>query len=473
MKRIPVIGLEVHVVLNTTSKMFCSCRAAAGGEVNTRVCPVCLGHPGTLPAPNGAAVRQGILAAQSLNCRINSVSAFDRKNYSYPDLPKGYQVTQYFLPLAQGGYLEYIHNGDKRRLEVDHLHLEEDTGKSMNHDGTLHVDFNRAGIPLAEIVFAPVLHCPQEAKAAMEALHELLVWCGVTEGKMEEGHLRIDANLSLATPDNLLGGSRVELKNLNSFRVMELALAYEIARQGELLAVGQAVLRQARRWSEGQQVTEAMRVKETAGDYSYFPDPDLPRLQLDPGLVADVARELPEPPLAARQRLQGTWGLDQYMAGLITANRELLAWFEAAVNTGADPGVAANWLVGDVARYLKDSRQSIGQVSLSPLDFSRLLRMVDQGFLSNTAAKSVLRELMAQGGHAEQIAEGMGLLQLNDNLEIQKLVATVLADHPGAVADYKAGKDRALGFLVGQVMKLSQGRANPELVSEELLTRLN
>lgn len=463
----PRIGLEIHVVLATASKLFCRCASAFGGEPNSRVCPVCLGHPGTLPVLNRRAVELAVVAALALGCTINLTSRFDRKNYLYPDLPKGYQITQHYLPLARDGRVEWDSAAGVQSAAIRRVHIEEDAARLYHSKQSTLVDCNRAGIPLVEIVTAPELIDPGQARACLEAIRALLIAAGVSNCRMEEGSLRCDANVSLT------GGARVEVKNLNSFKALELALKYEIKRQATLMEHGGQVAASTVRWDEANRVTLPMRAKEGAGEYRYFPEPDLPQLVMEQQLVDRLAHTLPELPPALAKRLKQQYGLKPEQARLLAADQPLARWFERLVAAGAPAREGVNWLLGPLASHLNDAGVSIDGLRINPGQLARLIVLQQRGRISHTAARRVLHMLLEQGGEPEALMEKMGVVQINELEQIESLVEQVLARHSQAASDYRSGKDRALEFLVGQVMRLSDGRANPATVNRLLRQKLS
>lgn len=465
-----VIGLEVHAELLTRSKIFCGCANAFGGEPNSRVCPVCFGLPGALPVLNREVVAQALRAAIALNCRVNARTKFDRKNYFYPDLPKGYQISQFDRPLAQDGWLEL---GEGRRVGISRVHLEEDAGKSLHElpgeeiAGTL-VDFNRCGVPLIEVVFRPDLRTPEQARLCLEKLRSILEYTGVSDAKMEEGSLRCDVNVSIRPAGQDKLGTRAEIKNLNSFRGVQRALEYEIGRQNELVKGGGRVAEETRRWDESQGRTVSMRAKEAADDYRYFPDPDLPLLEVDTGWVAELAAGLPELPDDRAVRFVRDYGLSEYDAAALTQARATADFFEAACAAYSQPKTVANWLMGEVARQLNLTGRALPQLPVTPAGLAELLRLIDQGAISGKMAKDVLAEMGRTGKSPQAIIQASGLAQISDTAELEGIVASILDANQGVVSDYRAGKTQALTFLVGQVMKATKGRANPELANQLL-----
>ncbi len=466
-----VIGLEVHVQLATASKMFCGCAAVFGEEPNTNVCPVCLGLPGALPVPNAEAVRLGTVAALALECTVHPASVFARKNYFYPDLPKGYQISQYDRPLATGGRLA-VESPDRGPITVGitRLHLEEDAGKSL-HDrfpGLTAVDLNRAGVPLAEIVSEPDLRSPAEARAYLGAIKQLLVFAGVSDCSMEKGHLRVDANVSVRRAGEAAFGTKTEVKNVNSFANVERALEAERDRQIAVLEGGGRVEQVSLLFNAASGEVRPMRAKEESHDYRYFPDPDLPPLVLEPGWVAAQRDALPELPDAKRARLMAEHGLSGYDAQVVTAEPALADYYEAVVTAGAEPKLAANWVMTEV---LAD-QNAAGALRVAPARLAALIGLVQEGTVSLQAAKKIFAEVAGSDGDPAEAARRLGLVQVRDAGALEGWVDEVLAAHPEEVARYRAGETKLLGFLVGQVMKRSQGQADPKGVQPVLRRKL-
>jgi len=472
-----VIGLEVHSELKTHSKIFCGCSTQFGSEQNTNVCPVCLGMPGVLPVINEKVVEFSVRAGLALNCEILPFSKFDRKNYYYPDLPKNYQTSQYDLPIALNGYLDIEVNGETKRIGITRIHMEEDAGKLV-HAGTISnadytlVDYNRTGVPLIEIVSEPDLRSPEEAKAYLEKIKSILEYLDVSDCKMEEGSLRCDANISLRPRGTEPLGTKSELKNLNSFRAVQKGLEYEVERQTDLLEEGGKVVQETRSWDDAAGRTVSLRNKEQAHDYRYLPEPDLVPIVVDPNWVEEIRNNLPELPDERKKRMMETHGLSSYDASVLTASRAQAEYFDALTAQGVDAKAAANWVMGEVAKHLNSNGLTIAQCPVSAENLAGMLTLVDKGTISHKIAKTVFEEMWTSGKAAEQIVREKGLVQITDSSAIVAIVDAVLAANPQSVADFQAGKERALGFLVGQIMKQTKGRANPEMVNTLLKERI-
>ncbi len=473
-----VIGLEVHTELKTNSKIFCGCSTRFGSDHNTNVCPVCLGLPGVLPVVNERVIEFAIRAGLALNCEILPFSKFDRKNYYYPDLPKNFQTSQYDLPIAVNGYLDIEVNGETKRIGITRIHMEEDAGKLVHSGSSIinsdyaYVDYNRTGVPLLEIVSEPDLRSPEEAKAYLEKLKSILEYLDVSDCKMEEGSLRCDANVSLRPAGTIPFGTKAEIKNLNSFRSVQRGLEYEVIRQEDILEDGGRVIQETRSWDEVKGITVSMRSKEQAHDYRYFPEPDLVPIVVDPAKVEEIRKHLPELPDARQQRLMQEHGLSAYDAGVITASRAMAEYFDEAVENHGDAKSVANWLMGEFSKHLNNEGIAIQECKVTPKQLTDLLVLIEKGTISGKIAKTVFEEMWVTGKDAQVIVKEKGLVQISDTKEIEAIVDAVIAANPQSVEDYKAGKEKAIGFLVGQIMKQTKGRANPDMVNRLLKERL-
>ena len=463
-----VIGLEVHAQLLTNSKIFCGCANHFGSPPNTNVCPVCLGMPGTLPVLNRKVVEFSIRAGLATHCAIAEKSVWARKNYFYPDLPKNYQISQYELPLCTGGYLDIAVEGQTRRIGITRIHMEEDAGKLI-HDPAQpvsYVDLNRTGTPLMEIVSEPDLRTPEEAAEYLKALRDILVYLEICDGNMEEGSFRCDANISLRPVGQAEFGTRAELKNMNSFRNVAKALEYEIRRQRAVLDDGGTVIQETRLWDAGANKSLSMRGKEEAHDYRYFPDPDLLPLIVEPAWVAEIKAGLPELPEAKRQRFEAQYGLPAYDAGVLTMSRPLADYFEAVAKACDAPKAASNWIMSELLGALNAEGKEIGDSPIAAGQLAELIRLVESGELSGKLAKQVFGEMMASGKDPGAVVAEKGLKQVSDEGPLRELLQKIFAANPGQVEQFKAGKDKLLGFFVGQVMKETKGQANPQVLND-------
>ncbi len=469
-----VIGLEVHVELHTQSKIFCGCSTSFGAPPNTHTCPVCLGHPGVLPVLNRQAVDFAMKAAMALNCQIADVSKFDRKNYFYPDSPKAYQISQFDQPIGENGWIDIEVDGETKRIGITRLHLEEDAGKLTHVDGGFAslVDFNRVGTPLVEIVSEPDLRSPEEARAYLEKLRAIMLYCEVSDVKMEEGSLRCDANISLRPYGQEKFGTRAELKNMNSFRGVQRGLEYEQWRQAEVLDEGREVVQETRRWDDAQGKTISMRGKEESHDYRYFPDPDLVRLHIDEAWKERVRTTIPELPDARKQRYTEQFGLPAYDAGVITASKKLADFFEESLQYTGDAKAVSNWIMGDLLGHLNANNLEFEDVSITGQGLGEMIGLIEKGTISSKIAKTVFKEMLDSGKTPQTIVEEKGLVQISDEGAILGIVKQVIERNPKPVEDFRSGNDKAVGFLVGQVMKETKGKANPGLVNKLLQKEL-
>jgi aspartyl-tRNA(Asn)/glutamyl-tRNA(Gln) amidotransferase subunit B len=466
----PVIGLEVHTQLQTASKLFCGCSTRFGAPPNVNTCPVCLGLPGALPVLNRRAVELAVKAALALGCTVHSTSIFARKNYFYPDLPKGYQISQYDRPLATDGVLEFDTRGGTRRIGIIRVHLEEDAGKSL-HDGLADsdrmtsLDFNRSGVPLIEIVSHPDVRSAADAGEYFSRMRAILVATGVTDGNMEEGSLRCDANVSVRRAGTSALGVKTEIKNLNSFRHVQRALEFEIDRQVEVLEAGGTVDHETRLWDPAAARTIPMRSKEDAHDYRYFPEPDLPPLHVEAAIIEEWRRTLPELPDAQRRRFVAQYAIPDYDAALLTQSHALAAYFEATAASSGNAKAASNWIMGELTRKMNELGAGIDEMTVTPDALAGLIRLVDSGTISGPTAKEVFEKMIASGRSAASIVEAEGLGRIDDEAAVDAAVRRVLAANDDAVRQYRAGKKQTYGFLVGQVIKSMGGKANPALVN--------
>ncbi|HEC68139.1 MAG TPA: Asp-tRNA(Asn)/Glu-tRNA(Gln) amidotransferase subunit GatB [Candidatus Desulfofervidus auxilii] len=463
-----VIGLEVHAQLLTESKIFCSCSTKFGALPNSHVCPVCMGMPGVLPVLNKKVVEFALKMALATHCRINTYSVFARKNYFYPDLPKGYQISQYEHPLAEEGWVEIEVNGYKKQIGIIRIHMEEDAGKLMHdpHKPISYVDFNRTGVPLIEIVSKPDIRTPEEGVAYLKKLRSILRYLEICDGNMEEGSFRCDANISLRLVNTEKFGVRTELKNMNSFKHVQRALTYEIERQRSILEQGGKVVQETRLWDENKGITRSMRGKEEAHDYRYFPDPDLMPVVIDKDWIEEIRKTLPELPDVKKQRFKQVYGLPEYDAEVLTSEKDLAEYFERVVKWGSEAKLASNWVMSEVLRKLNEEKREIQACPVKPKDLAELLQLVQKGTISGKIAKTVFEEMYASGKPASQIVKEKGLIQITDQAVLQEIAQKIIESYPKEVEQYKAGKEKLLGFFVGQMMKQTKGKANPQLVNK-------
>lgn len=478
MKYEAVIGLEVHTELQTKTKIFCNCRTSFGADPNTNVCPVCLGLPGVLPVLNKKVLEYAVRAGLALNCEISRFSKFDRKNYYYPDLPKNFQTSQFDLPICEHGYLDVEVEGEKRRIRITRAHMEEDAGKLVHHGTSITdsdyslVDYNRTGTPLLEIVSEPDMRSAKEAVAYMEKMRAILQYVGISDCRMEEGSLRCDANVSVRPVGQKELGTKTEIKNINSFKGVERAIEYEAMRQAELLEDGGKVVQETRTWDEKEGVTKSMRTKEEANDYRYFPEPDLVPFTVSDEYIENIRKSLPELPDARKERYMKEFGLSSEDAVFMTNDKATADYFEAAVDAGADPKACVNWLMGEFASQLSTDGIEIAKAPVSAENLAALLKLISKGTISGKIAKKVFATMWKEGGNPEEIVKAQGLVQISDTAELSKLVDEVVGKNPKAVEDFKAGKKKAVGALVGQIMKATKGKANPRVINELLNKKL-
>ncbi|GBE14407.1 aspartyl/glutamyl-tRNA(Asn/Gln) amidotransferase subunit B [bacterium BMS3Abin14] len=466
-----VIGLEVHAQLKTNTKIFCGCSTRFGEEPNANTCPVCLGMPGVLPVLNRKVVKYAIMMGLATHCRIARESVFARKNYFYPDLPKGYQISQFEHPLCEKGWVDISTNGEARRIGITRIHMEEDAGKLV-HEGAMGsssfslVDLNRACVPLIEIVSEPEIRSPEEAKRYVQTLRDIVIYLGICDGNMEEGSLRCDANISIRPRGSDTLGTRAEIKNMNSFRFLQAALEYETERQIEVVESGGHVVQETRLFDSVRGVTSSMRGKEEAHDYRYFPEPDLASIRIDEDWIRRVEGAMPELRVAKMNRFVEELGLPEYDAEVLTSEPEVAAFFESVVNAGAEAKAASNWVMGEFMRLAKDS--GVGSACISPVQAARIIALVESQIVSGSAAKTVFEEVFATGSDPDSVVEERGLAQVSDDGAIRAEVMKAMEAHPAEVEQFRAGKDKVLGFFVGQVMRAMKGKANPKVVNQIL-----
>ncbi len=465
-----IIGLEVHAQLLTDTKIFCNCSTKFGGAPNSHACPVCLGMPGVLPVLNKKVVEYGMKMALATNCTINPSNSFARKNYFYPDLPKGYQISQFAYPLAEHGYISLETNGEQKKIGITRIHMEEDAGKLMHDENnpSSYVDLNRTGVPLIEIVGEPDIRSPEEAAEYLKRLHEILVYLEICDGNMEEGSFRCDANVSIRPMGQKEFGTRTELKNMNSFRNVQRALEYEVKRQQYLVENGQQIVQETRLWDDAQGVTNSMRSKEEAHDYRYFPDPDLVPVIVDEAWIEKIRKELPELPLVKRERFVKEYQIPVYDAGVLTAERALAEYYEEVVRLCGKPKQASNWVMGDVLRFLNEDKRNIRQCPITAKSLADMIQLIEEGAISGKMAKDIIEEMYKSGKPPQDIIKEKGLVQITDEGELIKTITAIIEANPSQLKDFRGGKEKLFGFFVGQVMKATQGKANPQLVNELL-----
>ncbi len=468
----PVIGLEVHAHLATETKAFCGCANKFGVSPNTLTCPVCLGFPGSLPVFNRKALDYAIKVALALNCRVNNYFKFDRKNYYYPDLPKNYQISQYDLPLSVDGYLDVELESGLKKIRIKRVHMEEDAGKLVHTQSYSLVDYNRSGVPLIEVVTEPDLYSPDEAYCYLMELKEILEYLGVSDCDMEKGSLRCDANVSVRLKGETVLGTKVELKNMNSFKAVKEALAYEIERLSGALSKGEKIIQETRLWDADKSITASMRSKEEAHDYRYFPDPDLVSFTLDKSELDSVKKSLPELPRAKRMRFEKEYALSGYDAGVLTSSRDLAGYFEECLKLYPQPKFLSNWITTELLSYLNEKKISINEMSLTTKALVGLLELLDNKTINRNSAKDVLKIMLDTGKDANAIIKEKNLFEISDDSALDKIAEEVIAQNSQSVADYKSGKENAVMFLVGQVMKKTSGKANPQKVNEIIRSKL-
>ena len=470
-----VIGLEVHAQMLTDTKIFCGCSTLFGSEPNTQTCQICIGMPGVLPVLNRKALEFAMRTGLATNCTISKYSRFARKNYFYPDLPKGYQISQYEHPICEHGHIEIVVDGEAKRIGITRIHMEEDAGKNIHEaaGGYSFVDLNRTGVPLMEIVSEPDIRSPKEAAAYMRKLRSIVRYLGVCDGNLEQGSLRCDANVSVRPCGQAEFGTRAEVKNINSFRYVEKAIEYEIRRQIQVIEDGGTVVQETRLWDANKGITESMRSKEEAHDYRYFPDPDLVPIMVDQKWIDEIRTSLPELPDAKMHRFVSDFGLPAYDADLLTSERATAAWFEDAVRAGGQAKAVSNWIMGDLMKLLNEENRSIDECPIRPAQLAGMLQLIDKGTISGKIAKSVFDEMYTTGRDAEAIVQEKGLVQISDSSEIEKVVDEIIARSPKEVARFKAGDEKLLGFFVGQAMKATKGKANPQMLNDLLKKKLS
>jgi aspartyl-tRNA(Asn)/glutamyl-tRNA(Gln) amidotransferase subunit B len=467
-----VIGLEVHVQLQTNSKLFCSSSASYGGSDNEHTCPNCTGQPGALPVVNEKAVEYSIKTGLALNCEIRRHSVFSRKQYFYPDLPRGYQISQFDLPLCENGYLDFVVDGVAKRVSITRAHMEEDAGKSTHHGDYSLINLNRAGVPLLEIVSGPEMTSPAEAAEYARTMRKIVRYLGVCDGNLEEGSLRCDCNVSVRKKGETKLGTKVEIKNINSFRFIEKAIEFEIQRQIDCKETGEPIFQETRLYDPDKNRTFSMRTKEDAHDYRYFPDPDQLSLEISQSQIDSIKKTLPELPNVRAKRFQDVLGLPEYDSQVLTQEIEIANYFEHVADTGKNAKAASNWIMSDLMRELNESKTSIENSPIKAIQLGELIQLIEKGTISGKIAKTVFEEMWATGKNPEAIVKEKGLVQITDTAAIEKIVDDVLAANLAVVAEYRSGKEKLLGFFVGQAMKASKGQASPDMMNEILKKKL-
>lgn len=467
-----VIGLEIHAQLLTKSKLFCACSASFGAGDNENTCPVCLGLPGALPVLNKHAVELGIRTGLALGCEVSEKSIFARKNYFYPDSPKGYQISQYESPICSKGKVEYLLDGKRKVVALERAHMEEDAGKSIHAGNETFINLNRCSVPLMEIVSAPDMHTPEEAAEYAKMVRSILQYIEVNDGNLEEGSMRCDCNVSVRLRGETKLGTKVELKNINSFRFIEKAIAFEIDRQIDLVEAGEKIIQETRLYDSDKNRTYSMRSKEEANDYRYFPEPDLLPLRISPMWIEEIHRTMPELPLQRMERFVKEYQIPEYDANILTQARPMADYFEDVAKQSSNPKSASNWIMVELLRVLNESKTEIEKSPVSSKNLAGLIKLIDSGKISGKIAKTVFEEMYTSGKDAETIVKEKGLVQVSDSSSIEKWVDEVIAANPGQTEQYRSGKDKLFGFFVGQVMKASKGQANPDLVNQVLIKKL-
>lgn len=462
-----VIGLEVHAELSTETKIYCGCTTEFGGKPNSHVCPICLGLPGSLPQLNKKVVEYAIKAGLALNCDINNLCRMDRKNYFYPDCPKNYQITQDEIPLCHDGYIEIeLANGEKKKIGIQRIHIEEDAGKLLHTKAGTLVDFNRAGVPLIEIVSKPDMRSPEEATLYLQKLRSILAAIEVSDCKMEEGSLRCDGNISVMEKGSKEFGVRSEIKNMNSFKALEKALTYEYGRHVEAINNGEKLTQETRRWDEANGVTIMMRSKEASNDYRYFPEGDLVTINVAEEWIEEIRKTIPELPYQKEERFVREYGIPKYDASVLTLTKEMASFFEETAKLSEDAKASSNWLMGDISRLLNEKSMKVEELKINPAQLAELIKLINAGTISNNIGKKVIEEMFHTGKDPKVIVEEKGLVQNNDEGAILEVVKKVIESNPQSIEDYKNGKKKAIGFLVGIVMKETKGKANPQIVNK-------